>query len=92
MPIIIVALAGFFLWLMLGSHGENSDRRIASSDTYRLVQALGNTERVSARGLSKRECESRKRELKEVATALGTFDEQTGYGSITCLPDSLFTD
>ena len=92
MPIIVVALAGFFLWLMFGSHDESKDRRVASSETYRLVQALGNSERVSAKGLSKRECESRKRELKEVAAALGTFDEQTGYGSITCLPDSLFTD
>ncbi|AOF91847.1 hypothetical protein [Sinorhizobium sp. RAC02] len=92
MPIIIVVFAGFFLWLMFGTDDGGKDRKVASSETYRLVQALGNTERVSAKGLSKRECESRKRELKEVATALGTFDEQTGYGSITCLPDSLFMD
>lgn len=62
----------------------------SSSETYVLVQAIGNTERVSAKGLSKPECESRKAELKQVATALGTFNESTGHGSITCLPESDF--
>ena len=60
------------------------------AETFRLIQAIGNTEHESARGLSKDECEARKTELKAVATALGTYDEKTGFGSITCLADSLF--
>ncbi len=56
------------------------------AETYRLVHAIGNTERVSAKDLSKRECDTRKAELKSTAAALGTG------GSITCLPDSLFDD
>lgn len=56
----------------------------AQAETYRLVQAVGNKERVAATGLSKAECERRRDELKETAKALGT------PGSITCLPDSLF--
>lgn len=55
-------------------------------DTYRLVQAVGNTEQVSAKGLTKAECERRKAELKATASALGTA------GSITCLPDRFFDD
>ena len=62
----------------------------SSSETYVLVQAIGNTEKVSAKGLSKPECESRKAELKKAATALETFNESAGYGSITCLPESDF--
>lgn len=64
----------------------------AHSETYRLVHAIGNTERVSAKGLSKAECEVRKAKLKSVATALGTYNEQRGHGSITCLPESLFSN
>ena len=60
------------------------------AETYRLVHAIGNTENVSARNLSKAECETRKSELKSVATALGTYNEATGHGSITCLPESDF--
>ena len=64
----------------------------ALAETYRLVHAIGDTEKVTAKGLTKEECEARKKELKAVATALGTYNESTGYGSITCLPDSLFAD
>lgn len=62
----------------------------AHAETYRLVHAIGNAEKVVAKGLSKSTCEARKRELKATATALGTYNENTGSGSITCLPDSLF--
>ncbi len=58
-------------------------------ETYQLVQALGNAEHVAGRGLTKTECESRKVDLKATATALGTYNEATGHGSITCLPESL---
>jgi len=55
-----------------------------AEETYRLVHAIGNAERIVAIRLSKAECESRKRELKAVAASLGTG------GSITCLPESFF--
>lgn len=64
----------------------------AIAETYRLIHAIGNDEKEVARDLSKDECEARKKEHKVVATALGTFNEGTGYGSITCLPESLFED
>lgn len=63
-----------------------------TQETYRLIQAIGNTERESARGLTKGECERRRDELKAVATGVGTYDEATGHGSITCLPESFFSD
>jgi len=63
-----------------------------AAETYSLVQATGNTEHISAKGLSKAECETRRDELKAVASALGTYSELTGRGSITCLPDSVFAD
>lgn len=62
----------------------------AHAETYRLVQAVGTTEKVVAKGLSKPECETRKKELKTTAEALGTYNERLGIGSITCLPESLF--
>lgn len=58
----------------------------AIAETYRLVHAVGNAEKINAKGLSKSECESRKGELKRVALLTGVG------GSITCLPDSLFSD
>jgi len=60
------------------------------AETYSLVHAIGNTESIAAKGLTKVECEARKSELKKVAEALGTYNERTGRGSITCLPDSLY--
>ena len=62
----------------------------AHAETFRLVHAIGGDERMVAKGLSRGECERQKRELKAVATKLGTYNEQTGFGSITCLPESVF--
>lgn len=64
----------------------------AHAESYRLIHAIGNVEHEAARGLSKRECEAQKAELKAVAEALGTYNERTGHGSITCLPESIFAD
>lgn len=58
----------------------------AEDETYRLIHAVENTERESARGLSKSECERRRDELKEVTKQLGVG------GSVTCLPEWVFTD
>ncbi len=60
------------------------------ADTYRLVHAIGNTENIVARDLSKSDCEIQKSELKQVASALGAYNEATGHGSITCLPERYF--
>lgn len=60
------------------------------AETYRLVHAIGNAENIAAEGLSQAECHQRRDELKETAAALGTYNEATGYGSITCLPESIF--
>lgn len=62
----------------------------AYAETYRLVHAVGTTEKVVAKELSKPECETKKKELKVTAEALGTYNERLGIGSITCLPESLF--
>lgn len=58
----------------------------AQAETFRLVHAVGNSERVVAKDLSREECEARKRQQKQVADALGVG------GSVTCLPESLFND
>lgn len=63
----------------------------SQAETYRLIHAIGNTERVNAKGLTKVECERQKAELVGVASALGLHNEKTDRGSITCLPESLFT-
>lgn len=73
--------AGFF-----GNQSPTTQRTVAHEETYRLVHAIGNTERINARGLTKGDCETRKKEALTVAVALGAG------GSITCLPDSFFND
>ncbi|TWG53548.1 hypothetical protein [Aminobacter sp. J44] len=55
-------------------------------ETFRLVHAIGNTERVNASELSQTECDARKNQAKIVAAYLGVG------GSITCLPESMFRD
>lgn len=64
----------------------------AAAETYRLIHAIGNAEKVIAKQLSKRECAVRKREQIAVAEALGLHSEKAGVGSITCLPESFFND
>ena len=61
-----------------------------TTETYRLIHAIGNAENEVARDLTRSECERRRDDLKVTATALGTYNEATGYGSITCLPESFF--
>ncbi len=86
--VMIAALVGAIH--IFGGNSASQTTASPAPETYRLIQAIGDTEHESARGLSKAECESRKSELKKVATTLGTYDEKTGAGSITCLPESLF--
>lgn len=62
----------------------------AHTETYRLVHAIGNAERVVATGLSKDACEAMKNDRQAIAEALGIHSERLGIGSITCLPDSFF--
>lgn len=72
-----------------GTHTNNDPPPIpapAPAETYSLVHAIGNDETIIAKGLSKRECETRKKDNTIVAAALGVG------GSITCLPDSIFAN
>jgi len=64
----------------------------AASETYRLVHAIGNSEKVIAKGLEKGECARRKREHIKITEALGVHSERLGKGSITCLPESYFEE
>lgn len=82
----LIAFAAF--GFLVGGCGNSQPS--TPTEAYRLVHAIGNTENVVARGLSKSECEAQKSELKQVASALGTYNEATGHGSITCLSEQYF--
>ncbi|NGN45183.1 hypothetical protein G6N74_29455 [Mesorhizobium sp. CGMCC 1.15528] len=58
----------------------------AVQDAYRLVHAIGNDEKVVAEGLNKSDCDAQKSERKKIVSALGVG------GSVTCLPESLFSN
>lgn len=93
--IAIIFVAIFALSKMTPPNSRPSDASSTqgsgvSTETYRLIHAIGSDEKEAARGLSKRGCDSQKVELKAVAEALGTYNEKTGFGSITCLPESTF--
>lgn len=81
---------GFLRFIVMAIFAMLLGAPASGAETYRLMQTLGNDEHESARGLSKAECETKKAELKVIATALGTYNEATGHGSITCLPESSF--
>ena len=78
----LIAFAAYMIW--------TAEPQGQSAETYRLIHAIGNTEREVARGLSRSDCQIQRDELKATATALGTYNEATGYGSITCRPESTF--
>lgn len=59
-------------------------------DKFNLIFALGNTEKISATGLTWAECEKRKKELKQAAEGLGTYNEKLGIGSITCISEHAY--
>ena len=77
---------------LLDKGGSTAIPTKSAAETYRLIHAIGNTEKVSAKGLSKVECEARKQELKAVSEKIGTYNERTGYGSITCIAESMIRD
>lgn len=62
------------------------------SETYRLIHAIGNNEKIVAYALSKNDCDIRKKDNIAVAEAIGVHGEMLGIGSIVCLPDSGFAD
>ncbi|OCJ52968.1 hypothetical protein A6U94_09610 [Agrobacterium tumefaciens] len=92
--VVAMIIGGVILSKLDRTATPNASSSVSSvsskAETYRLIQALGNSENEAARGLSKAECEDRKKELKSVGNALGTYNETLGYGSITCLPESTF--
>lgn len=57
---------------------------IVDRATYRLVHAIGNTERYIGFGLDSRECAAERDERRRVSAAIGVG------GSFTCLPDRIF--
>lgn len=79
--VAVVLGAIYFLPEDTGAPQGTSKR---DAETYRLVHAIGDTERINAVGLSKSECEMRRDDAKIVAVSIGAG------GSITCLPESLF--
>ena len=60
--------------------------RSEPEETYRLVHAIGNTERILEKGMWLAACRARRDEHKIIVAALGAG------GSVTCLPDSAFND
>lgn len=89
--VILAAIIGVAYYA--GDDSQSSATRVAAeAETYRLVHAIGNEETIVAKGLTKRECEIRKKDNIAVAEALGIHSERLGIGSITCLPESLFSD
>ncbi len=87
---IVAICAAIFAISKTSKTQQVASQSAKKTETYRLIHALGNSENEAARGLSKTECERRKQDLKVVSTSLGTYNEATGYGSITCLPESSF--
>lgn len=83
----VPALIAFAIYVVIDISGSSDGQ---PKETYRLVHAIGNDETFVARGLQEYECRMQRDELKEVATALGTYNETTGHGSITCQPESSY--
>lgn len=82
--IINLTIAAIVVAFMLIEPPVKPPELPADAETYRLVHAIGSVERVSAKGISKEDCQARREELRSAAAGLGSG------GSITCLPDSLF--
>lgn len=83
--VILAAIIGAAYYA--GGDSQSSATRVAAeAESYRLVHAVGNNETVMAKGLTKSECEARKKDNTTVAAALGAG------GSITCLPETLFNN
>lgn len=75
-----------------GNPRQASRQSAPEPETYRLIFAIGNEESEIEGWLSEDECHERRDELKATADALGAYNEAAGFGSITCLPESLFED
>lgn len=86
---VIAALSviGLGLFLLPKDKAITTNNNRTTPETYRLIHALGDTEEIEY-GLSKTECEERKRWLKLAGEKLGTYSETLGIGSIVCIPDS----
>lgn len=82
--LIAVALVFGAIYFLPEDTGAPRGSSKKNAETYRLVHAIGNTERINAVGLSKSECEMRRDDAKIIAVSIGAG------GSITCLPENLF--
>lgn len=90
--VVAIALIGIAALSRFGTQTHSVPRAQKAPEAYRLVHAIGNDESIVAEGLSKYDCEARKKDNIAVAEALGIHSERLGIGSITCLPESLFDD
>lgn len=82
--LIAVALVFGAIYFLPEDTGAPQGTLKKGAETYRLVHAIGNIERINAVGLSKSECEMRRDDAKIVAVSIGAG------GSITCLPEGGF--
>lgn len=85
-----IVLVGIAAISKFGTETYSTSRTITAHETYRLVHAIGNDEKIAAKGLTKADCEAMKKDNIAVAEALGVHSQSLGIGSITCLPDSSF--
>ena len=76
---LLLASFGIGALALFDAQGQSAQK---PTETYRLVHAIGNAERVNATGLSKAACETRRVDLRRTAVLIGAG------GSVTCLPDS----
>lgn len=72
--------------LVVFGRSEPDHTQTEARESYRLVHAIGNTERIAATGMTMQACRAQQGELRTIATIIGAG------GSITCLPDSLFAN
>lgn len=87
---VTIALIGVAALSRFGTQTHSVPLAHNAPEAYRLVHAIGNDETIVAEGLSKHDCEARKKDNIAVAETLGIHSERLGIGSITCLPESLF--
>ncbi|MBP0439583.1 hypothetical protein [Tianweitania sediminis] len=70
-------VAGVIVCGLIGSFAS-------AAETYRLIHAIGNSETLIAKGLSKNECARMKQERLKIIALTGVG------GSVSCLPESVF--
>lgn len=85
--LLAFALTGTFIALIVlfvdPTDKDNKQGRLPKEKRFQLVISQGNSERISAKGLTKEECSEQKERLVGVINATGLG------GSVTCLAESI---